>query len=239
MRLIVLQHADIEHPGIFRGFFARDGVAWTTVALDRGEAIPPLVGFDAMLVLGGGMHVWEEEQHPWLRGEKRAIRHFVGELNRPYLGICLGHQLLAEALGGHVGLMAAPEIGITDVDLNDQGAADPLFADFARSFRVLEWHSAEVADLPDGATVLAANAACAVQAMRVGSRAFGVQFHPEPEPDAVAEWGTIPEYRCALEDHLGAEAQQRLEASAAKAMPALNRSAEILYRNFMAIAGAG
>ena len=97
MHILVFQHIAIEHPGIFRDFFRDDGVRWTAVELDQGEAIPDLTDFDALWVMGGPMDAWQEDAHPWLVPEKAAIRRAVTELNMPFLGVCLGHQLLADA----------------------------------------------------------------------------------------------------------------------------------------------
>ncbi|MFP6742009.1 MAG: type 1 glutamine amidotransferase, partial [Alphaproteobacteria bacterium] len=128
MRLLVFQHIDIEHPAIFRDFLAEDGVEWDEVELDEGEPIPPLDGYDALWVMGGPMDVWQEDEHPWLVPEKAAVREAVAMRRMPYFGVCLGHQLLGEALGGTVGPMASGEIGVLDVELTPAGAADPLFA---------------------------------------------------------------------------------------------------------------
>jgi GMP synthase-like glutamine amidotransferase len=92
MRLLVFQHIDCEHPGIFRQFLKEDAVSWDAVALDRGDPIPPLQDYDALWVMGGPMDVWDIEDYPWLTSEKQAIRRWVRELRRPLLGICLGHQ---------------------------------------------------------------------------------------------------------------------------------------------------
>ena len=177
MRILVLQHIAIEHPGIFRDFLATDGIGWDAVELDQGEPIPPLDRYDALWVMGGPMNVWQEAEHPWLRSEKAAVRKAVRERGMPYLGFCLGHQLLADALGGTVGPMRQPEVGVLEVALTEAGRRDPIFAGIPERLHALQWHGAEVASPPPGATVLAESPACAVQALRVGDRAFGVQYH--------------------------------------------------------------
>lgn len=239
MRILVFQHADVEHPAIFRNFLAEDGIAWDAVELDAGEAIPDLAGYDQLWVMGGPMDVWEEDLHPWLAAEKAAIREAVESRRMPYFGLCLGHQLLADALGGRVGKAAAPEVGILDVELTQAGRSDPLFAGIADSFKALQWHGAEVTAPPAGAAVLARSPLCAVQAMRIGRHAYGMQYHCELVSRTVGDWALIPAYAAALEATLGAGAANALEAAATEAMPGFNRDARRLYRNFMQAATAG
>ena len=117
LRFLVFQHIACEHPGIFRSFLQKDGVEWDAVELDAGEAIPVLEDYDALWVMGGPMDVWDVEDFPWMVEEKRAIRRWVRELKRPFLGVCLGHQLLADALGGTCGPQRPPEVGILDIEL--------------------------------------------------------------------------------------------------------------------------
>ena len=236
MRLLVFQHIDCEHPGRLRDFLREDGIEWTAVELDEGERIPPLEEYDALWVMGGPMDVWDVEEHPWLVQEKRAIRRWVRELQRPFLGLCLGHQLLADALGGTCGPQRPPEIGVFSVDLTPEGRADPIFTRMGRRQVVLQWHSVRVAQPPDDAVVLASSPHCRVQAMRVGPRAWSMQYHLEVEEDTVRNWGAVDAYRDALESVLGADAIESLAADAERHMAGFAVDAERLYRNFMAIA---
>jgi GMP synthase-like glutamine amidotransferase len=234
-RILVFQHIAIEHPGIFRDFLAEDGIDWQAVELDEGEPIPDLGAFDALWVMGGPMDVWQEDEHPWLVSEKAAIRQAVAERRMAYFGLCLGHQLLAEALGGAVGPAAEPEVGILEVELTEAGRRSPLFAAMATRAKCLQWHGAEVTRAPEGAEILASSPACRVQAMAVGSHAFGIQYHVELTATTVDDWAEVPEYAEALETTLGADALPRFKAEAAANMADFNRDARTLYDNFMAV----
>lgn len=230
MHILVLQHARIEHPGIFRDFLRRDGHSWDAVELDEGEAIPGLDGFDALWVMGGPMDVWQEEQHPWLKEEKAVISEAVLTREMPFLGLCLGHQLLAEALGGTVGPSKVPEIGVMDVHVTEES---PLFADMPKTIECLQWHSAEVTAMPEGACVLASSPACAVQAMAWKDHAYALQFHMEIEADTVSNWAQIPEYAAALDGAMGEGAVTQLNADCSAKMHIFNALAEQLYANWM------
>ena len=152
-RALVLQHHPDEDPGALGPLLTAAGLDITTVELDHGERIPPLDGFDLLLAMGGPMDVWQEAQHPWLVAEKAAIRHWVADLGRPYLGVCLGHQLLADALGGTVGLMTEPEIGVVEITRTPEGRADRVFGDLPDVLSGLQWHGAAVFQPPEGAVV--------------------------------------------------------------------------------------
>ncbi len=237
MRFLVFQHIAIEHPGIFREFFAADGIGWGAIELDAGEPIPSLDGYDALWVMGGPMDVWEEDRHPWLVAEKRAIREAVEERRLPYLGLCLGHQLLGAALGGTVGKAPAPEVGVLEVELTAAGRTDPLFAGIAPRFKALQWHGAEVAAAPPGAVILAQSPLCAVQALRIGDRAYGLQYHTELTGVTVPEWGAVPAYACSLDETMGSGALPRLAAEAERHMPSFNADSRRLYDNWMRLTG--
>jgi GMP synthase-like glutamine amidotransferase len=234
-RILVFQHMDAGHPGIFGEFLRQDGVEPQAVRLDLGEPIPDLDAFDALWVMGGPQDVWEEPEYPWLADEKAAIREAVLGRRMPYLGICLGHQLLADALGGEVGPAAEPEIGVFEVALRAGAARAPLFAGMPERRRFLQWHRAEVRRPPHGAKVLATSLKCRVQAIAVGARAFGLQWHAEFDEAMLDEWLGMPAVVADLNRALGADRASRFAADACAHMRALNRAARQLYANFMTL----
>lgn len=237
--VLVFQHVAAEHPGSLRDWMAADGINWTPVELDDGEPVPALEDFDVLLVMGGPMDVWQEREHPWLVAEKAAIRRWVLELRRPYLGLCLGHQLLADALGGRVGPASQPEIGILPVDFTAAGRAHPVLNGLPDPCLTLQWHSAEVTAMPDGAVALASSPACAVNAMAVGEVAFGFQYHVELTDVTVDEWAAIPEYAEALARTAGPGALEQMRADARAHMPTFLSASRTLYRNFMELSFGG
>jgi GMP synthase-like glutamine amidotransferase len=239
MRILVLQHVSVEHPGVFREIWAENHDEWKAVELDAGEAIPPLEEFDLLVVMGGPMDVWQEDMYPWLRLEKDTIRRWVRDLGKPFLGVCLGHQLLAAALGGEVGLMARPEVGLADVELTPAGQQDQLLAGFASKIETFQWHGAEISKLPEGAVILAANKACPVQAIRWGRHAYGFQYHCEITAVTVSEWQQIPEYSASLEQALGVEEASHLERRVLSKLPAFRSAASRLNANLSSIVMAG
>jgi GMP synthase-like glutamine amidotransferase len=236
MRVLILQHDRLAHAGSFARFLDEDGHQRATVELDEGEALPPLDGFDALWVMGGPMDVWQQDLHPWLAEEKAFIREAVARRGLPFFGICLGHQLLGEALGGHVGLAAQQEVGVMPVRLSE--AESVPFDGLPDAFDCLQWHHAEVTGLPDGAVALASSPACAVQAMQWGTRALSIQFHAEIEPGMIGPWTSAPPYVAALEAAVGPDGPVRLRDACTASVDGFVARAERLYINWLQLAAA-
>jgi GMP synthase-like glutamine amidotransferase len=236
MKILVLQHSETEHPGIFLDIWRAAGHDWTTIQLQQDAPIPDPEPYDLMVVMGGAMDVWQEDQHPWMKAEKQAIRHWVAELRRPYLGVCLGHQMLADALGGQVRLREAAEIGITKVDLTEAGQHAALLAGLPAHLEIFEWHGAEVSRLPEGGEILAANAACAIQVLRVGESAYGLQFHPELTASTMPTWQAVPSYLAALHTAIGEDEAAKLGPAIEARLASLNATAHVLMDNMLRIA---
>ena len=228
MKFLVLQHINIEHPGIFLKFMKEDNIKIDTVELDENEKIPNLDPYDAMIVMGGPMDTWQEETFPWLKTEKEAIHKFVSVNRKPYLGLCLGAQLLSEAIGGKVRKMKTPEIGVLKVPLKDNKS---LFKGLNKELKVLQWHSYEAYDLPSNANILASSAECNVQAFSFNN-AFGLQFHVEQTNETVPQWACVPEYKSALENTLGQNALEKFKKDVEENLNVFNNSAKIIYNNF-------
>ena len=204
--------------------------------LDQGEPIPALDPYDAMLVMGGWMEPWDDRNHPWLAAERRAIAHWVGDLGRPFLGICLGHLLLADALGGKCAPLKPVEIGICEIELTEEGRDDPIYAGTPARQKCLQWHSAEVSVLPPQAVTLARSDACACQTLRIGERAYAMQYHLEIDDETIPNWGKLPDYAQALAKELGPDGLRQVTEAASPLMRAFNANSRQVYRNFMRLA---
>ncbi len=236
MYIAVLQHAAFEHAGILCDFMREDRISFDIAALDEGDTLPDLDPYDALIILGGPMGPLDYSDHPWLIDETASIREAVVERALPTLGICLGHQLLALALGGSLSEMEEPEAGVIEITLNEAGKRDPLFQGLASSAPSFQWHEWQVKEPPPGAVPLATSALCPVQAMRVAPRAWGVQFHIEAYTGTLDEWLAPVSHEEELQTILGPNARATFAVQAARHMPRLNADARRLFDNFTQLA---
>jgi GMP synthase-like glutamine amidotransferase len=185
---LLVQHVAFEGPGAIAEAVADSGAALTVVRMDRGDTLPsPEAVVDAagLVVMGGPMGVHDDVS--WLAGERALLRAAV-EAGRPVLGVCLGAQQLAAALGAAVVVGPAPEFGVGEVHLTTEAISDPVFGPAPTPLPCVHWHG-DTFDLPAGAVRLAGNAAYENQAFRWGDRAYGLQFHVEVTASLVAHWG--------------------------------------------------
>ncbi len=235
MNIIILQHIKIEDPGYIKDLMLADGINLTTIQLDKGEKIPQNLNyFDGMFCMGGPMDTYMEKEYPWLIEEKKNIKKFVVDLKKPYLGFCLGCQLLGEVVGGKVVKSKSAEIGIMDINFSKKKENDNLFSQFPDKIKSLQWHSYEVQGIENNndITLLASSPITKYQIFKYKNHAYGIQFHIEIKDTTVNEWGCVPEYKNALEDQLGNGALEKFDQSAKDNMKDMNNYSTILYNNF-------
>lgn len=182
MRILALVHQPDAPPGTFADVIRDAGAHLTPWNLSELGLPAEPTSYDGVISFGGGPHPDQEDAHPWMLTELGLLRELV-DAGVPTLGICLGGELLARALGARVG-PAPEEIGFTQVERT--AADDPLLRDLPPRFDALQWHSYGF-ELPDGAVALARNEAT-LQAFRAGEHAWGLQFHPEVDRAIVAGW---------------------------------------------------
>lgn len=177
MRIHYLQHEPFEGLGSMEAWFRAHGATITASHVYRGDPLPELGDFDWLVMMGGGMSVNDEAELPWLAPEKAFVRRAIAADKR-VLGVCLGAQLIASALGAKVFRNTAKEIGWWKLSRAAGAAGHPLAAALPDGAEVFHWHG-ETFDLPAGAVCLASSEATRHQAMAVGPRVLGLQFHLE------------------------------------------------------------
>ena len=183
MRAHYLQHVEFEGLGSIAPWLEAAGYEITNTRLFESAKFPDLKKIDLLLVMGGPMSVNDEDKFPWLVSEKQFIREAINS-GKPVLGICLGAQLIASAMGALVYRNSAKEIGwfpICGISSNDSSIYN-----FPSSMKVFHWHG-ETFDLPTGATLLAKSDGCENQAFQIGKSVIGLQFHMETTQEAARE----------------------------------------------------
>jgi len=186
MRIHSLEHQPAEGPAKIADWATARGHTLARTAIYAGEALPELEAFDLLVIMGGGMNIYQHRDHPWLVAEKEFLRR-ASDAGKPILGICLGAQLLADVLGGKVYQNPEKEIGWFPVNFLDRSAP---FADFPESMNVMHWHG-DTFDLPSGARSVASSEGCPRQALVWGDRVVGLQFHLEMGAVNVADLANV------------------------------------------------
>ena len=185
-RVAVLHHLERPFVGNAAGPLAAGGIELVEHDLRRGARLPALGDVDGLLVLGGDQSVRDIESTPYLQQEAELLRAAV-DRGVPVLGVCLGGQLLAHALGGEVAKMPRRMVTWAQVERLPAADGDPLFGALPPRFRALHWNE-DAFSLPPGGVELLTRAGPGIEAFRAGERAWGIQFHPEADSEALEGW---------------------------------------------------
>ena len=178
MRIHYLQHVPFENPGIILAWARENGHVVTSTQIYKEEILPMQEEFDWLVVMGGPMNIYENDLYPWLEEEKYFIEAAIST-EKIVIGICLGAQLIADAIGGKVIRNPKKEIGWFPVLWSNEAGLSPLFSFFPRESVVFEWHGDTFCELPIETVYLAENDVCKNQAFMYKNRVFGFQFHLE------------------------------------------------------------
>jgi GMP synthase (glutamine-hydrolysing) len=224
--LLVLQHIACEPPGVYEDELAAWGAGLHRVEVDEGEPIPDWRRFDGLIVMGGPMGAYQEDELPWLASEKRILAD-AARSGAPIWGVCLGAQLLAASLGANVVPGGDAEVGVLTVRCTPAARADPVFSRLPPEFKALQWHS-DTYDLPPGAVQLARSDAYEQQAF-VAGRAYALQFHLEVTSELAMLWGDVPAYARSLESIMGDGALPRLITEVREREPEMTGLARGLF----------
>lgn len=191
MKVLIIKNIECEGPGLLKDFLEGNGIGYETVELSLGQKCPSVESFDAAVILGGPMNVYEEDKYPHLTVENELIKEILAR-EIPFLGFCLGGQLLAKAVGGIVTKNQTKEIGNYEIKLTEAGRRDELFQGFEQVIPVFQWHE-DTFSIPDGAVKLAESKVCANQCFKFGKNAYALQFHLEVTKNMLNDW--IKEYQ--------------------------------------------
>ncbi len=228
-RVLALQHEQDDPPGYLGEIMQQHGIACEVAHVEEHGPLPEVEGFQAVIAMGGPQHVGYDEKYPYFVPEYALIRRAV-QADIPYLGMCLGGQLLAHALGAPVTSHEQTELGLVQVEFTEAGKADPLYAGLPGHQWVFEWHE-DVFALPPGAVRLATNAHTPNQAFRFGRRAYGLQYHIELTPELFKTW--TAQWKNEMIAVLGPAGAERLARLGVEVLPTYQEHSRRLFENFL------
>jgi len=230
--VLIIKHIDIEGPGTLGDFLLKKKIPFKIIDLGAADALPSdIFHLKAVVVLGGPMNVYEEEKYPFLKAEDQFIKKVL-KAEIPYLGICLGSQLLSKAAGGKVVKSPKKEVGWFQIQLTADGKIDPFFKGLNSNIEVFHWHE-DMFMIPHNGKLLATAQGCPNQAFKVGKNAYGLQFHCEITDVSIKEWT----YEYVKRGVPGRdEEQKRMLDSYARLKPSFDQTAAVIYDNFLEIA---
>lgn len=186
MNVLIIKHSEIEGPGSIEYCLRQERISFQIINLRPGIPLPKLDDLTHIVIMGGPMNVYEEDRYPFLRVEDLFIKEAI-QRGKFILGICLGAQLIAKALGAKVFKSPVKEIGWYNVSLTRIGAIDPLFSKLPKTFSVFQWHE-DTFEIPHGAILVATSSLVPYQAFRYGDNAYGLQFHLEVTREMIRGW---------------------------------------------------
>jgi GMP synthase-like glutamine amidotransferase len=186
MNVLIIKHVDIEGPGLIEYCLNRKRIRHQVLCLDSDVRLPKPEGFTHIILLGGPMNVHEEDRYPFLKDEDLFLKEAI-QRGKFILGICLGAQLIAKALGAKVFKAPVKEVGWFDVSLTRIGLQDPLFSNLPKTFPVFQWHE-DTFEIPRSSKLIATSSSVPHQAFRYGDNAYGLQFHLEVTEQMIQEW---------------------------------------------------
>jgi GMP synthase-like glutamine amidotransferase len=224
-----------ENPKGFVGSLLDDyHVAYEVVDVEK-ETLPDPTDYAAIIAFGGDQHVYDDHLYPYIQEEKTLLQQVIKQ-NIPFLGICLGGQILAAALGGQVKQHSMTELGFFDVQLTEEGMRDPLFAGLPGYQRVFHWHE-DTFDLPAEAVLLATSENTHNQAFRYGQCAYGLQYHIEIDDIMLNTWLYEPSMKEDMLTTLGMEGYQELEKECSSQLPLYQEHTKLMIKNFLQRSG--
>lgn len=228
--VLFIKNISIEDPGTFGQFLDQKNIQYSIVDLSIDQQLPKdFSNIEAVVVLGGPMNVDEEDKHPFLTKEIVFIKEVL-KRRIPYLGLCLGSQLLAKACGARVGKSPQEEIGFSFVEFNDEGVSDPLLSGLGGVIEVFQWHG-DMFEIPTKANLLALSDKCPHQAFRINDNAYGLQFHVEITDKSIVQWTDAYVKDVKKNNHMKAKMISDYQSK----KEVFHNTANVIYQNFLNI----